>query len=102
MIAPCRFCGSAPNTITRLSDGFIQMSCECGTTGPWLPSRAEARVVWSDMMASDTRRTLRDEFAQAAIMGLMTMVDTTTHNVSKKAYELADAMLAAREKEPSK
>lgn len=48
---------------------------------------------------------LRDEFAKAAMQGILSnnsMIDTTTEStfewVTKNAYQLADAMLRAREK----
>jgi hypothetical protein len=48
-----------------------------------------------------TAETLRDRFATAALSGLMTKYSPATHEgdawVSRTAYEIADAMLAARE-----
>jgi hypothetical protein len=43
--------------------------------------------------------TLRDHFAAMAMQGLLagrTLADGTTYGLSRRAYELADAMLDAR------
>jgi hypothetical protein len=43
-------------------------------------------------------KTLRDEFAGRAMQGILTRkVFTTAERISEVAYEIADAMLAARE-----
>jgi hypothetical protein len=44
------------------------------------------------------RKTLRDEFAMAALQGLCANQAMTAARFAQRAYELADAMLAERAK----
>lgn len=44
------------------------------------------------------RAHLRDEFAAAALTGLITVNNVSSSAIAKAAYEVADAMLAERDK----
>lgn len=58
-------------------------------------------VTWLHMHAEDAYRTLRDDFAAAALTGLMSNPVGAHHHHAKLAefaYMSADAMLKAREK----
>lgn len=65
--------------------------------------RSTGRV--NDLRDLLSRKELRDGFAKAAMQGILSnnsMIDTATEStfewVTKNAYQLADAMLRAREK----
>ena len=44
------------------------------------------------------RKTLRDEFAEAALKGMLARYDYHSRDVARDAYEYADAMMEARKK----
>ena len=53
---------------------------------------------YNNMDPSGDGMTLRDYFAAKAMQGLLTQVDDPYYpSVASKAYQLADAMLTARE-----
>ena len=73
--------------------------------GPAFP-RTPANVEWSDgsrnFFEDQDGMTLRDYFAGQALAGYMADANVSDHNraaLVKSCYELADAMLAERDKE---
>lgn len=68
------------------------------TGGPAFP--AETRAEYSGIATKQTGMTLRDYFAAAAMQGFLaseTEEGTPIRNIGSGAYEMADAMLKARE-----
>lgn len=65
------------------------------------PYRSDYMDRHAEMQAAYER--LRDEFAMAALTGLLSASSTigTREGYCKGAYEFADAMMKARENEPS-
>jgi hypothetical protein len=78
--------------------GWRIMLCRGGEpVGAGLPARSET-------FTADARKTLRDEFAMAALTGLVSgragSHPSDQANYAKRAYEIADAMLKARSSPP--
>jgi hypothetical protein len=64
-----------------------------------LMSQPKGDDTWMSKTGGFARdKTLRDEFAGRALQGILTRkVFSTAERISEVAYEIADAMLAARE-----
>jgi hypothetical protein len=62
--------------------------------------REDTDKTWMEVHGGYARdMTMRDEFAGQALHGILTRkVFTTAESISEAAYEIADAMLKAREK----
>lgn len=58
----------------------------------------EQRIAMLEQHIEAGRPTLRDQFAAAALGGMLadTNFDATQHRVAEKAYLMADAMVEAR------
>lgn len=65
------------------------------TGGPAFPTEAYDRK--RQTMVREEGMTLRDYFAATALPAILTNGDCPIQEVAKWAYELADAMLEARE-----
>ena len=65
------------------------------TGGPAFPQ--DAMPAWSDLKPTHSGMTLRDYFAAKAMQSLVAMDHMADALVAQQAYELADAMLEARE-----
>ena len=61
--------------------------------------REDTNPTWMEVHGGFAKdKTLRDEFAGQALHGILTRkVFTTAERISEVAYEIADAMLVARE-----
>ena len=71
------------------------------TGGPAFPRPASLDEAFSARCQSQTGMTLRDYFAAKAMVGLVVTDPRETSaadEIAKDAYELADAMLAERDK----
>jgi hypothetical protein len=51
-----------------------------------------------DIITDQPYKTLRDEFAMAALQGMLARESDLARNVARYAYEYADAMMEARKK----
>lgn len=74
-----------------------------GDLNAWLVSRDEKEVREAIMALVSPQETLRDKFAAKAMEGSLsnnTFQDADNEELSKWAYEMADAMLKAREVKP--
>ncbi len=103
-LKPCPFC-DATNVKVKCMEEFTYCGrCrQCDALGPDAPTLADAVTRWNDCAARspDPTRTLRDEFAMAALSGLMGHPQNSVTDRSGDAeicYLYADAMMKEREK----
>lgn len=103
-LKPCPFCGATDVRVKCIEEFTYSAKCrQCDALGPDGPSRESAIGRWNDCTARSfaPTETLRDEFAMAALSGLLaegTTLRLTTHDTATAAYEYADAMMKEREK----
>ena len=69
------------------------LNCRCWTTTPYVPSVFQMPVTWPI-------KTLRDEFAMAALQGMLANSNFIAN--AQDAYLFADAMLEEREPKKEK
>lgn len=88
------------NKYERAFDRFINYINHDGngTIGCRPPSYDDIKTIEKAInIVGDYKPTLRDQFAMAALAGWGSD-DDSAEGIAKKAYEIADAMLAEREK----
>lgn len=112
---PCPNCGSEPDIFEYKSE-YTRISCiECEHGAEVISESASGAInAWNDVTANFTQpiKTLRDEFAMAALTGILSDRDTALRIgkigmdnlvcpaklTATGAYAIADAMLKEREK----
>lgn len=102
---PCPRCGNEPDIFERNSrDISFQASCgECGDETFIVSNSANGAMnAWNAATGEQPTKTLRDEFAMAAISGYMTRESCIHSGYAEWAvahsYEVADLMLKERRK----
>lgn len=100
---PCPRCGSEPD-IFEYGENHSHIYCtECGDPTEAVSRSASGAInAWNSASGEQPVKTLRDEFAMAAIGGYMATESCLNSEAAEWAvahsYEIADLMLKEREK----
>lgn len=103
-LKPCPFCGATDVRVKCIEEFTYSAKCrQCDALGPDGPSRESAIGRWNDCTARSfaPTETLRDEFAMAALSGLLagrSEAGCDPYGHAIEAYQCADAMMKEREK----
>lgn len=98
---PCPLCGSEPD-LEDLGNSF-QVACwECSSVENAISRSASGAMnAWNAATGDGTKqsgKTLRDEFAMAALIGIQQIEGLSYAYIAGTAYGIADAMLKERSK----
>jgi Lar family restriction alleviation protein len=92
---PCPFCGGIPDYIQSGELHYVRCD-DCLAQVDYCDSESDAVSKWNQR--ADNKITLRDQFAMAALTGLLANNDSDLHEGEHlMAYRIADAMMKQRE-----
>lgn len=104
-LKPCPFCGATNVRVKCIEEFTYSVKChQCAAFGPDAPSTADAVTRCNDCTARSPTltKTLRDEFAMAALTGLEASlgadVEIPPDKAAQYAYARAASMMKEREK----
>jgi len=109
-LKPCPSCWSTKVYVVRsltnvtAEANYPKAQClDCGCLGPFAKTSDEAVRAWNAIPRKvPPNKTLRDEFAMAALTGLLAGLESDGHlahdDAAQFAYDRADAMMKEREK----
>ena len=99
---PCPDCGREPDFEERGS--VFRVACwRCSST-EYITARSASGAMnaWNaatgDSATAQSGKTLRDEFAMAALTGMLQIEGLTYQEIASGAYQLADTMIKERSK----
>lgn len=98
---PCPKCGNEPDIFELNSrDISFQASCgECGDETFIVSNSANGAInAWNAATGDQPEKTLRDEFAMAALNGMQQIEGLSYSDIASGSYGIADAMIKERSK----